>query len=138
MLYRFIIIATIFSASACGTKTNTTPASDLANQLKSGQWMVHYFFDNNTDLTRQYSTVQLTFNNNNTLSISNGNEAFNGGWSVTKDNDGTERLLINIASLTTIQLLNNNWKVISVTSGTFVQLKDSDSNSTKELHIMKM
>jgi hypothetical protein len=138
MFYRFIIIATIFSVYACGTKTNTSPASDLANQLKSGQWMVHYFFDNNTDLTRQYSTVQLTFNNNNTLSISNGNEAFNGGWSVTKDNDGTERLLINIASLSTIQLLNNNWKVISVTSGTFVQLKDPDSNSTKELHIMKM
>jgi hypothetical protein len=138
MFYRFIIIATILSVYACGTKTNTSPASDLANQLKSGQWMVPYFFDNNTDLTRQYSTVQLTFNNNNTLSISNGNEAFNGGWSVTKDNDGTERLLINIASLTTIQLLNNNWKVISVTSGTFVQLKDPDNNSTKELHIMKM
>lgn len=138
MFYRIIILASIFSAFSCGSKTNTPPSSDLPNQLKSGQWMVHYFFDNNTDLTRQYTTVQLTFNNNNTISVTNGNEAFNGGWEVTKDTNGTERLLINIASLTNIQLLNNNWKVLSVTGGTFVQLKDPDNNSTKELHIMKL
>ncbi len=118
------------------SNSSTSNSSDISNQLTASGWGIHYYYGNGTDNTKLFSSYSFTFKKDSTLLLSNTTESYNGGWFTQKKSDGTVQLTINIASLTQVQLLNNNWKVVS-NDGTLITLKDYSASDDRELHLIR-
>ncbi|MBC7902022.1 MAG: membrane lipoprotein lipid attachment site-containing protein [Gemmatimonadaceae bacterium] len=134
-LFAVAMLAACSKDNDSGTPNNNSSETTIATQLSSGTWDVHYFVYN-TDQTKAYSNYSFVFKKDSTLIVTDLGKSFNGGWYTTKRLDGSVQVSITIASLTSIQLLNNDWKV-AANSGTLITLKDYENDNNAELHLKK-
>jgi hypothetical protein len=134
----FLMTISFFTIITGCKKDNENGGSNngnLATQLTASKWKVHYFYYV-TDQTKQFGDYVFTFKSDSSLSVSNGTNTYGGGWSVKKDNSGADVIVINVSSLTLVQLLNSDWKVLK-NNGSFLELKESSSGTNADLHLMK-
>jgi hypothetical protein len=135
-LNRMVAIA-LFAATSCGKKDAAiSDATAIGNQLTASSWGVHYLYYN-SDQTTAFASYAFTFRKDSSLTVASTSESFNGRWYTKKQNEGSVQLTINITSLTQIQLINNNWKIIS-NDGALIIMKDYDAASTREFHLFRL
>ena len=81
--------ALLLGASSCssdddGTNANIT-AEALSNTVKNGSWRVTNFSEDGIDETSNFTGYNFTFNDDNTVTATNGDDTYNGVWTVTED-----------------------------------------------------
>lgn len=136
-LFNWMVVATLLTYTGCSKKdAAVTDATAISNQLTASSWGVHYLFYN-SDQTKAFTPYAFTFRKDSSLTVAGTNESFSGTWYTKKQNDGSVQLTINITSLTQIQLINNNWKIIS-NDGALIIMKDYDAASTREFHLFRL
>lgn len=139
-LLSYVLIGLIGTTSfftGCSKSNNSTSnTTDISNQLTASNWGIHYYYANGTDNSKLFTSYTFTFKKDSTLILSNTTESYNGGWYTQKKSDGSVQFTINIASLTTVQLLNNNWKIVS-NDGTLITMKDFSPTEDKVLHLIR-
>lgn len=137
ILFLLTVVVMFFSLTNCEKKDDGGSGnnSNIATQLTASKWKVHYFFYI-TDQTRQVADYVFTFKTDSSLTVSNATDTYGGGWSVKKDNAGTQFITINVRSLTQIQLLNSDWKVVA-NDGSIIQLKETTNGTNSDLHLIK-
>lgn len=138
LLFLFTGVVIFFALTNCSKKDDGGGGgnnnTNLVSQLTASKWKVHYFFYI-TDQTKQLGDYVFTFKADSSLSVSNTTDTYGGVW-FTKDNAGSKFISINVRSLTQVQLLNSDWKVLA-NDGNILQLKESTNGTNADLHLIK-
>ena len=69
---------------------NSVKIEQIKDVAKSGTWRITSFIDSGNDETNNFSGYDFTFNNDGTLTATNGSNTYNGTWSVTEDDDSSD------------------------------------------------
>lgn len=97
---------------------NTAQIDDISNTAESGNWIITYFYDTDSDETSDYNGYTFTFENSGTLTATNGTNTYTGLWSVTNSNsndDSSNDIDFNIffASPPDFEELSDDWEIIT-------------------------
>ena len=134
----FILMLTISLMSMqCSSDDDNNPADNSAeiqqiiNQVETGNWVITYFFDTDSDETSNYTGYEFTFGSNGMLTASNGTNTYTGTWSVTDDSNSSDDsssdddidFNISFVSPSDFEELSDDWDIISHSS-TKIELID--------------
>lgn len=97
---------------------NTAQIDDISDTAESGNWIITYFYDTDSDETSDYNGYTFTFENSGTLTATNGTNTYSGLWSVTNSNsndDSSNDIDFNIffASPPDFEELSDDWEIIT-------------------------
>ena len=97
---------------------NTAQIDEISNTAESGNWIITYFYDTDSDETSDYNGYTFTFENSGTLTATNGTNTYTGIWSVTNSNsndDSSNDIDFNIffASPPDFEELSDDWEIIT-------------------------
>jgi hypothetical protein len=121
----------------CSSDDDNNPADNSAeiqnviNTAGSGNWVITYFFDTDSDETSNYSGYEFTFGENGVLTASNETNTYTGTWSVTDDSNSSDDssddddidFNISFMSPANFEELSDDWDIISHSS-TKIELID--------------
>ncbi len=100
---------------------NSAEIQNVVNTAQTGNWVITYFFDTDSDETSNYTGYEFTFGANGVLTASNGTNTYTGTWSVTDDSNSSDDsssdddIDFNIAfvSPADFEELSDDWDIIS-------------------------
>jgi len=109
---------------------NTAEIQNIVNIAESGNWVVTYFFDTDSEETSNYTGYEFTFDSSGVLTASNGTNTYTGTWSVSDDSSNDDSssnddidFNISFVSPPDFEELSDDWDIISHTS-TKIELID--------------
>ena len=95
---------------------NCTPSQDFLptnrEVITNGKWQVEYF-SAGADLTADFNSIELAFNNDGTISNNKNNQSINGRWNIS--NEEILQIIINTQDELLLKL-NNDWKIADQSS----------------------
>ena len=110
----------LFIAIACKKDDDNSSSNpnEVQSNIQSGTWRITKFVDSGTDETDHFSGYDFTFNSNGIISASNGNNNYEGTWSITDSNSGDDSqndldFNINFNLTNDFEDLNDDWNFIS-------------------------
>ena len=132
-----LMLAISLMSMQCSSDDDNNPADNSAeiqqiiNQVETGNWVITYFFDTDSDETSNYTGYEFTFGSNGMLTASNGTNTYTGTWSVTDDSNSSDDsssdddidFNISFVSPPDFEELSDDWDIISHTS-TKIELID--------------
>ena len=126
-----LISVWLFGCSSSDDSSNNsgnTTQDDVVNTAQSGNWVITYFFDTDSDETNNFTGYVFTFGSNGVLTATNGSTTVTGTWSVTDSNsndDSPDDLHFNISFSTPADFvdLSDDWEILSYTSAK-IDLRD--------------
>ncbi|NNL15439.1 MAG: hypothetical protein HKO81_02205 [Flavobacteriaceae bacterium] len=114
---------------------NTAEIQNIVNTAESGNWVVTYFFDADSDETSDYAGYEFTFGANGVLTASNGTNSYTGIWSVTDDSSSDDSssnddidFNIMFVSPPDFEELSDDWDIVSYSSTKIELIDDSGGN----------
>lgn len=135
-------VGLVFSVTSC-KKDDIKQKENIEAEVTSGTWRISNFNDSGINETANFNSYNFTFEDNGTLTASNGTNTYTGSWSITDSNsndDSPDDLDFNVNfNLTNdFEDLNDDWDIISHTSSA-LQLKDvsGGNGGTDELTFVK-
>ena len=114
----FFLLTGLFSCS----KNDASQNQNVNNQqLQEGSWKITNFWDKDHDETAVFSSYQITFNSDGTVSAVNGGTTVSGTWSTSTDDSQPKLILFFSASPFTE--ISDDWHITSQTDN-LIQLED--------------
>lgn len=124
MKLNFIIgLFTLFVLSSCSSNEDSNSNEKEINEVKaiaqSNTWQITSFIDSGNDETNHFSGYSFTFNNDGSITASNGSQTHTGSWSVTNSNsndDSPNDIHFNILFITPTTFdddLTEDWNIVS-------------------------
>ena len=132
ILLSFTLMSTSCSSDDDNNPTdNTAEIQQITSQVESGEWVITYFYDTDSDETNDFAGYTFTFDSTGTLTATNGTNTYTGTWSVSDDsssdddssNDDDIDFNIFFASPPDFEELSDDWDVTSHSS-TKIELID--------------
>ena len=115
----FILFALGSCSSNEDSSTNEKEMNEVRVIAQSSTWQITSFIDSGNDETNHFSGYSFTFNNNGTITASNGTQTYTGTWSVTNSNsndDNSNDIHFNIRFTTPTTFdddLTEDWNIVS-------------------------
>ena len=118
------ILAMILLISCSSGEDNPVPGSpdEVSNAVTSGSWRITYFWDTDKDETNHFTGYNFTFEEEGTLSATNGVNTYNGIWTTGMD-DSQVKLIISFGSPPDFVDISDDWHVIEQSSSK-IRLED--------------
>jgi hypothetical protein len=108
----FLSIISLVTFTSC---TDDTP-KDINDVVTTVSWKVTNFTEDGVDQTYHFSNYTFTFNDNGTLSATNGTNTYNGTWSKGTD-DSTPKLILTFSvSSGPFEEISEDWEILNSTS----------------------
>ncbi len=110
---------------------NSAEIQNVVNTAQTGNWVITYFFDTDSEETGNYTGYEFTFGADGVITASNGTNTYTGTWSVTDDSNSNDDsssdddidFNILFVSPPDFEELSDDWDIVSYTS-TKIQLTD--------------
>lgn len=123
---------------------NSTSTQEVVNTAQSGDWIITYFYDTDSEETSNFTGYVFSFGSNGVLTATNGTTTVTGTWSVTTSNstddspDDDLDFNIDFSAPADFAELTDDWDIISISS-TQIQLIDvsGGNGGTDYLTFMK-
>ncbi|MBC6994889.1 hypothetical protein QWY85_19220 [Neolewinella lacunae] len=137
----FAALLSLLAFAACTTDDdgplNTNP-NEIRSNVQSGTWRITQFIDSGSDETRDFAGYVFTFNSSGVLNANNGNNNYDGTWSITDSNsndDSPDDLDFNINfNLTNdFEDLNDDWDIVAQSSSKIELIDVSGGNGGTDL-----
>lgn len=129
LLVSFSLMSTSCSSSDDddGSNNNANP-QEVINIAQSGNWVITYFFDTDSDETSDFNGYTFTFADAGVLTATNGSSTITGMWSVTNSSSSSSSsddldFNISFVSPPDFEELSDDWDIITYTS-TKIELID--------------
>ncbi len=139
---RVIILASLLLIGFTACKKKQVKKVEKA--VTEGTWRITRFIDSGDDETSNYATATLTFNEDGTLILTQGN-TYSGTWSVTNDSGSDDDsndsdLDFNISLPVPHESLSDDWDIESHSSSKIVlkDLDDDEPNKSDYLTLEKI
>ena len=121
------LMSLTFLSTSCSSDDDNSPNNNnsqienVSNTAESGEWIITYFYDTDSEETSDYNGYTFTFENSCSLINSNGTNTYNGTWSVTdssSNDDSSDDIDFNIffASPPDFEELSDDWDIITYSS----------------------
>lgn len=115
-----LMLAGLITFTSCG-KDDEEIRTQIENNITKGTWRISNFDDSNTDKTDLFNGYNFTFDENGTVTATNGVLSYNGTWAI---NDGDEHddilddLDFNLSFTQTNQFgdINDDWDIFAQSS----------------------
>ncbi len=131
-----ILSLTSLSCSSDDT-IDSTSIQDAITIAKSGTWYISNYIDSGENETNDYNGYDFTFNDNGTLTATNGSTTIDGIWSVTVDssssNDGDIDFNISFSSPPNFEELSDDWEIVSISNSKIDLIDISGGNGATDL-----
>jgi hypothetical protein len=108
--------------TACKKDDEDAPniQNEVQSNIQNGTWRITTFIDSGADETDHFSGYNFTFKSSGVLNASNGNNNYDGTWSITDSNSGDDSqndldFNINFDLTNDFEDLNDDWDFISQT-----------------------
>lgn len=121
LAFEFLCLSLFMSCSNDDdSSSNNNVQNDIENNVQSGTWRISNFVDSGEDETSDFTGYNFTFESSGILNANNGNNDFNGTWSVTNsdsnddspdDNDLDFNINFNLTN--DFEDLNDDWDIVS-------------------------
>lgn len=118
---------------------NTITEQELSNTVKNGTWRITNFQDNGVDKTGDFTGYNFTFNDDNTVTATNGVNSYNGVWTVEADDSDDDNnpnnnpdFNLTFGTPAAFAELTEDWDPIERT-GNKIRLQDDDDDGTDYL-----
>ena len=125
---------------ACSKSSDAPGANDtLTTILTQGTWTVHLYLNDGKDETTDFTGYVFTFNSNGSLQAAKTGNNTSGTWSESTDYyNKTKLTLAWVGGGIPIELLEiqEDW-MLKAKSSTIVELTNTGSSGTSELHLHK-
>ena len=112
---------------------------ELSNTVKNGSWRVTNFQEDGIDHTSDFTGYNFTFNDDNTVTATNGTNTYNGVWTVTADDDSDDDnpnsnpdFNLMFGAPASFAELSEDWDPIERT-GNKIRLQDDNDDATDYL-----
>ena len=127
-LVSMVVSLGLFSCSEDDPGSELVTIQEVEGSVKSGSWKITKFIDSGKDETHHFNGYSFIFDNNGTITSTNGMNTYEGTWSISDSNsndDSPNDMDFNIYfNLTNdFEDLNDDWDFIS-SSGTKIELID--------------
>lgn len=107
----FIALATFTSCTDDSSNNN-----NINDVVTSTSWKVTNFTEDGTDQTYHFTNYTFTFDDNGTMSATNGTNTYNGTWTKGTD-DSTPKLILTFSvSSGPFEEISEDWQILSSTS----------------------
>lgn len=131
------LLTLIMTTFACTNSTDDNPSpDDVSNTLTDGRWKVIYYYDKDKVETDNFSGYTFDFRLDGAFIAYWGSNTRTGTWR-TGSNDGSSRLIIDIAGEKPIDDLSDDW-IILEKSDNLIKLKDDNDTHLEELHFQRV
>ena len=134
-----LLVFPLFIAACSKSKDDPGTNDSLTTILTQGTWTVHYYKNNGADETGNYTGYVFTFNTNGSLGAEKAGNNTAGTWSESTDSYSKTKLSFTwIGGGIPVELLKieEDW-VLKAKSSTLVELTNTGSSGTSELHLHK-
>lgn len=142
----FCMLAAAATLASCSDDDNGNNSNngniteqELENTVQNGTWRLTNFQDNGVDKTADFTGYNFTFNDDNTVSASNGTNTYNGVWTVVADDDDDDNnpnnnpdFNLTFGAPATFAELSEDWDPIERT-GNKIRFQDDDDDGTDYL-----
>jgi hypothetical protein len=133
-LVMLLVLSFTLMSSSCSSDDDNNPLDNSAeiqnitNTAETGDWVITYFYDTDSDETSNFTGYTFTFGDTGTLTATNGANTYSGTWSVTNSSSSDDSsndidFNINFASPPNFEDLSDDWDIISYSS-TKIELID--------------
>lgn len=125
LLTMLISVSAIFTLASCSNSSDDNSGIQqtvVQNNVQSGDWRITSFIDSGKDETIHFNGYTFSFENNGTLSSTNGSVNYTGSWSVTSSNSNDDSpdsdLDFNIVFNLNNQFedISEDWQIVSQSS----------------------
>lgn len=136
------------TASTCHKDDDDSSRNDdrrenniVEQTVQQGSWRITYYYDTDSDETGRFSNYTFSFNSGNVLVATNGDNTYNGSWSITDSSSGDDNphgdLDFNIAfsSPASFSELTDDWDIVTYTS-TKIELIDVSGGNGGTDHLV--
>ena len=95
-LYVLVTLGLFLVTSSCSSSDdatiidNSVRINEIKSAILSGTWRITSFIDSGNNETSDFTGYNFTFNENGTLTASNGTDTIDGTWSVIEDDDSND------------------------------------------------
>lgn len=108
----FLSLIAFFTFTSC---TDDTP-KDINDVVTTTSWKVTNFTEDGVDQTYHFSNYTFTFNDNGTVSATNGSNTVNGTWLKGTD-DSTPKLILTFSvSSGPFEEISEDWEILTSTT----------------------
>lgn len=124
----FSLIAVACTTNDDSSNPNNQDLTQINETVSSGDWIITYFFDTDSDETSNFSGYVFSFNNDGSIVANNGSTSHTGTWSITDSNsndDSNDDIDFNILFTSPMEFtdLSDDWDVVNI-SETSIELID--------------
>jgi len=125
----YVMLSFTLMSSMCSSDDMENPIDIMAieNTATSGTWFISNYMDSGQNETNHFSGFSFTFENDGTLTATNGSDILLGTWSVSNSNDDSDGAELNILfsapAITEFEDLNDDWDITTYNNNT-IRLED--------------
>ncbi|MRI02291.1 hypothetical protein GH721_17230 [Kriegella sp. EG-1] len=143
------IVAFVIGAISCekneGTEEVKISSADVAaikTVMISGDWYISNYFDSQNELTTEYAEFTFGFNENGTITATDGDSSLSGAWLVKSQSDDEKNTVdfeLHFASPEKFKKLSQDWQVMKYTDSQIdlTYIDDDDVDGTRLLSFKK-
>lgn len=120
-----IMIFTVLFMTMVGCtqkEDDTATPNNNGDQLTQGNWKVSYYNDSGKDETYKFNGYTFVFENNGSITATNGSTSQTGSWSTGTD-DSQSKLYITFGNVSPFDKLTDDWHIIEQNAST-IKLED--------------
>ncbi|MBC8767514.1 hypothetical protein H4O18_05875 [Arenibacter sp. BSSL-BM3] len=122
----------------CDNNANDGDVAEIRNILMGGQWMVAKYTEGEKDETQNYAAFTFAFQAELAVNVTTGETGptYPGLWRIIRDSEGELKCYLNFGLATAMQVLMDDWKIVSVTSSR-IELKNISGDNTTEILVFE-
>ncbi|MCS6917642.1 MAG: hypothetical protein RMK52_07535 [Chitinophagales bacterium] len=111
-LLAVLMVAALFGACK---KDDDGSAGEVSQTVQNGQWRITKFIEDSVDHTSYFTGYVFTFNENGTVTATNGSNTVSGTWG-TRNDSGKTKFDLYFSSPYEFEEISEDWVVLSFTS----------------------
>ena len=131
--------------TSCSKRNDLSTSTNISNQnsreaslsdiLKAGPWVIDYYVDED-DKSADFTGYVFTFKADGSLILQKGNESYTGQWQALNE-DGVNKVYINVNTINVVQKLNDKWQLKNLNS-TKLDMRNDDPKRSEFLNIKRV
>ena len=122
----------------CDNNANDGDVPEIRNILMGGEWLVAKYMVGDNDETQNFAAFTFAFQAELAVNVTTGETGptYPGLWRIIRDSEGELKCYLNFGLATAMQVLMDDWKIVSVSSSR-IELKNISGDNTTEILVFE-
>ena len=122
----------------CDNNANDGDVPEIRNIMMGGEWLVAKYMIGDNDETQNYAAFTFAFQAALAVNVTTGETgpAYPGLWRIIRDSEGELKCYLNFGLATAMEVLMDDWKIVSITNSR-IELKNISGDGTIKILVFE-